>query len=102
MSRVYTSADSEIVVPVGETFIIELEGNPTTGYEWELQLDNDKLKVVDRQYQPAGTDTVGGGGTERFRLKAIKKGDVVIRAIYKRAWETNAIEEKKFNVQIKA
>lgn len=101
MPHVYTSADNKIVVPVGESFTIELEGNPTTGYEWELQFDNDKLKVVDRQYQPPGTDAVGGGGKERFRLKAIKRGDTVIRAIYKRAWEPGSIEEKKFNVQIK-
>jgi inhibitor of cysteine peptidase len=101
MPRVYTRADNKIVAPVGESFTIELEGNPTTGYEWELEFDNDKLKLMDRQYQPPDANAVGGGGKEQFKLKAIKKGDTVIRAIYKRAWERDPIEEKKFNVQLK-
>jgi predicted secreted protein len=101
MSRVYTRAENKIVVPVGESFTIELEGNPTTGYEWELQFDNDKLKLTDQQYQPPGANAIGGGGKEQFILKAIKKGNTVIRAVYKRAWESDPIEEKKFDVQIK-
>ena len=99
MSRTYTSSDKEIVVPKGESFVIELEGNPTTGYDWELQFDQDKIKNTDRQYEPAG-ESVGQGGKKRFRLQAIKSGEASIRAIYKRAWERDAIDEKHFKIRI--
>ena len=101
MPRVYTKKDSKIIVSAGEPFTIQLEGNPTTGYEWELQVDNDKLQVIDQQFQAPGTTNVGGGGQEQFTLKPVKKGAATVRALYKRAWEREPIEEKKFIVEIK-
>lgn len=101
MPHVYTNQDTKIIVSAGEPFTIELEGNPTTGYEWELQVDNDKVQVIDQRYQPPGRTSVGGGGQERFTLKPIKKGGAIVRALYKRAWEREPIEEKKFIVEIK-
>lgn len=99
MSRVYTMSDDEIVAAEGELFVIELEGNPTTGYEWELQFDKNRIKTIDREYEPPG-ETLGGGGSERFTLQAIDSGDTSIRAIYKRAWEPEPLEEKDFKVHI--
>jgi inhibitor of cysteine peptidase len=99
VSRTYTSSDKEIAVPKGESFVIELESNPTTGYDWELQFDQDKIKDLDRQYVPAGED-VGGGGKKRFVLQAVKSGDASVRAIYKRAWEREPIDEKTFKIHI--
>jgi len=99
MSRTYTSSDMEIVVPKGESFVIELEGNPTTGYDWELQFDQDKIKDIDMQYVPA-SESVGAGGKKRFVLQAAKNGHVSVRAIYKRAWERDPIDEKTFKIHI--
>ena len=99
MSRTYTSSDNQIVAKKGEVFAIELEGNPTTGYEWQLELETGAIKSVDQEYQAAGQG-LGAGGRERFRLKAIKPGDTVVRAIYKRPWEQEPIEEKKFKIHI--
>ena len=99
MPRTYNSSDKEIVVPKGESFAIELEGNPTTGYDWELQFDQDKIKDIDSQHVPA-TESVGGGGKRRFVLQAVKSGDLSVRAIYKRAWERDPIDEKTFKIRI--
>ena len=99
MPRTYTSADNQIVAKDGESFVIELQGNATTGYEWELEFDTGMIKGVGQEYKPGG-EGIGAGGRERFTLKALKAGETVIRALYKRPWEREAIEEKKFKVRI--
>lgn len=99
MPTVYKKTDDEIVASVGETFIIELEGNPTTGYGWQPQVDNDMLRLIDQQYQPAGS-SIGGGGKEVFSFEPVKSGRASISFEYKRPWETDAIEKQKFQLRI--
>jgi len=44
---------------------------------------------------------VGAGGTELFRFRALKTGEVKITMVYKRAWEELALDQKVFTVNIK-
>lgn len=99
MSSIYTKADSDIAVQVGDEFVVELEGNPTTGYEWQLKFDTDKLTLTSQQYKQKSS-AVGAGGVQHFKLKASKPGQATILAIYKRSWEANSLEEHTFNVKI--
>jgi inhibitor of cysteine peptidase len=100
MLHVYQKSDQMISASVGEPFVIELEGNPTTGYKWDLQLDSSKVKIIDRQYQASG-GAMGSGGKERFTLQPVASGETSIRALYKRVWEPSAIEEHDFQLRVK-
>ncbi len=100
MSKVYHEADSEISAAVGESLIIELEANPTTGYEWQIELDSDKVELIARSHQPAGSG-IGAGGNERITLRPLRGGATSIRAAYKRSWEHTAIKERQFQLHIK-
>lgn len=55
MSLIYSKSNNQIIAGVGDPFVIELEGNPTTGYEWQLQFDSDKIVLLDQQYKPVGS-----------------------------------------------
>lgn len=99
MPKIYRTG-SDIVAGVGEPFVVELEANPTTGYEWQLQVDANKVEIVNRKYQPSGSG-IGAGGSEHITLRPISTGDTSIRALYKRKWETDPIEERHFKLRIR-
>ena len=100
MPAVYRKTDGEIVASVGETFSIELDGNATTGYEWEPKLSDDTLRLIERRYQPAGAG-IGAGGKEIFTFEPMKSGRASVSFEYKRPWETDAVEKQKFQLHIK-
>ena len=101
MPKVYRDTDQEIVASVGETFVVELEGNATTGYQWQLEFDDSKLKLIGDEYLPAGMGGVGGGGQHRFTLQPVAAGQASILAKYKRAWEPEHLEQKEISLRIK-
>ena len=96
MTHVYTKQDSEIEAVLGEPFIIELEANPTTGYEWEADLDEAKVELVERQL--AHDEGVGAGGIERFTLRPLGIGETAIVLRQQRPWESGARERFVFQV----
>lgn len=100
MTKVYRKPGEPIVAVVGERFVLELEGNATTGYQWQLELDTDKVRLVDEEYQPSGAG-VGGGGLHKFTLEPVAAGETIIHARYKRSWESKPIEEEKIPLRIK-
>ena len=93
--------DQEIAASVGEPFVIELEGNATTGYQWELEFDESDLKLLGDEYHPAGSGGVGSGGRHRFTHQPVAAGRASILARYKRPWEPEHLEEKKISLRIK-
>ena len=109
--------EKTIVTRVNQQFIIVLDSNPTTGYEWEESYDEGMLKLVESKFQRAGRrpkgakgakpakppeeGLVGVGGTQYFRFKALETGKTEITFTYKRAWETDLAEQRVFSVDIK-
>ena len=98
MARVYTAADRELDAVVGEPIVLELESNPTTGYDWEIEFDESALRLVDREFEQASPG-VGVGGRERFVLEPLVAGAVSLKAVLKRPWEDAALEERAFEVR---
>ena len=99
MPRTYTKADPSIVANSGDTFVIELEGNPTTGYEWQLEFDPDMLELLDQAITPASSN-IGASAAQRFELRASHSGDATIRAVYKRRWQNKSIDQQTFDVKV--
>ncbi|NQU97531.1 MAG: protease inhibitor I42 family protein, partial [Chloroflexi bacterium] len=52
-------------LPVGETYEIALDSNPTTGYGWQVEYNDGDLELVEQRYEP-DSDLVGAGGKEVF------------------------------------
>lgn len=92
---------SSIEMAVGETLIIKLEGNPTTGYQWEM-LPNDG-GLVELQGEPeykSDSNLVGSGGLYRFTLKAIKPGTTAVELKYYRSFEPEVAPIQTYQINI--
>ena len=77
---------------VGDLFVIRLEGNASTGYEWvrgaPASLEGSPLEIVkENDYQTLGTPTPGAPGEFIFRYRAIRPGTVTLEFEHRRPWE---------------
>lgn len=77
--------------------IIQLEENPTTGYQWNISV-TDGLVVLGDTYGPSDTsgELVGAGGRHVWVLYAIDTGTYTFNAVYKRPWEEMTGDEDTF------
>ena len=89
-----------IKVKVGTVINISLEGNPTTGYLWEVTSKNAPvLTLVKQEFKP-GSKLIGAGGTTTFQYRADKKGNTKVTVVYHRPWEKNKAPIKTFQLNI--
>ena len=103
--KTYTDAGQTIDIGVNQEFVIALGANPTTGYDWEVSLDETILELVEMTYkvaEEAEHEIVGAGGVDYFRFKALKAGETEITMVYKRSWEEPTPQDvtKVFTVNI--
>lgn len=95
-----------LVDPQQTNFVVSLEANPTTGYQWTVVHYNKQLLSLGRsQYQKAKSNLIGAGGRMLFTFN-LKKGvkypaetDLVFK--YARAWEPQSSTIKTVSVQFK-
>jgi inhibitor of cysteine peptidase len=85
----YSDPSVPIVVEEGQEFVIVLESNPTTGYQWQLAepLEEEILSLVKTEFEEPEEDLVGAGGEEKWTFKAEGRGDTTIDFAYVRPWE---------------
>lgn len=88
-----------ITVGAGRSFAIALAGNPTTGYTWQAEVDEQYLQQLGQEFEPRGQG-VGAGGQEVVRFRALQAGETEITLRYKRPWQAEARETKQFSVRI--
>jgi len=92
-----SSDNIPIKVKVQQEFLLKLDANRTTGYQWQLAkpLDKDVVTLVNTDYWiPKTPGMVGQGGKSVWRFKAIGKGKALIHLKYVRPWEKKAKPEK--------
>lgn len=86
-------------VKSGTEIVITLEGNPTTGYSWDVaSFSTNRLqKIGAAQYrqteQHDSRPRVGVGGRFLFKFKAIESGRADLKLVYRRSWETTAYDK---------
>ena len=88
-----------VTAEVGDSFLLSLESNPTTGYAWQAQFDEGLLELVEARFEPS-SDAIGAGGIESFEFRALAEGDTEITLLYKRSWEEGHIEQVIADVHI--
>lgn len=67
----------------------ELDGNPTTGYDWGIIESDADVVNVESEYVPNNVDKniVGGGGKYKFTITGVGKGNCTVKFSYMRSWE---------------
>jgi inhibitor of cysteine peptidase len=91
--------DSELVIEraVGESVVIRIPANPTTGYAWEIESCDSRLRCLELAYRRTSS-RIGGGGIQRFEVTALEAGDFNIRFRLRRPWETEAKEVRTYRI----
>jgi inhibitor of cysteine peptidase len=80
----------QVELSVGDSLVLTLASNVTTGYSWSLTGIGDEsvLQKTKNEYVAPKTNLVGAGGTEVWTFKALKKGASTISMGYSRPWES--------------
>jgi len=96
-----SDAGKTIGLSVGDTLEVTLEGNPSTGYNWEAaNLQTSILKQVgDVAFTPAST-AIGAPGQVVLRFEAVGSGQTTLQLIYHRPWETGVAPVQTYQVTV--
>lgn len=83
-----TAVDSgrSITAASGQSVVISLDANPTTGYQWDLDGAPDPavLKLVNSRYRRDPLGAVGGGGIDVWTFEAMGAGTTRVKLVYHR------------------
>jgi predicted secreted protein len=82
-------AGTTVEAAVGDTVVVSLEANTTTGYEWQFTA-GDTFTIEKSEYvpDPNPDGLSGAGGTQVVTLKVTERGTSDLTGVYVRAWET--------------
>ncbi len=91
-----------INVRTGGQIVVELEGNPSTGYTWEsINLDTRMVQQVgESNFKSSNPGLVGAGGTLTMTFKTLKAGKTNLTLVYHRPWEKNIEPQSTYVITI--
>ena len=99
----FTEKDNGTTINLGidDPFEIELEGNPTTGYIWEVASFEASIikQIGEARFEP-DDGKPGSGGKYTFEFQTIAAGQTSLTLIYHRKFEEN--EPPTFTMEIVA
>ncbi len=83
-----TYSGKQAQAAVGDTVVVTLDSNPSTGFKWELTRlsDTNVLKMADNKFEAPAKVIPGAGGKEVWTFKALAAGTCSIRMEYSRPW----------------
>ncbi len=91
----------QIELQKGQTLAISLEGNPSTGYTWEMaESEGSILRQVGEIEFKAESDLVGAPGTQTLRFEAVESGQTELKLVYHRPWEKDLEPLETFTLQV--
>jgi inhibitor of cysteine peptidase len=94
-------AGKTITIKNGDTLVVELEGNITTGYTWVPAAQDPQLltQVGEAEVTPE-SDAIGAPGMIVLTFQASATGQTVLHLDYKRPWETDVEPIQTFEVTV--
>jgi inhibitor of cysteine peptidase len=97
-----TASDNgqKITLFAGQELVIQLDGNPSTGYTWEAKdLDAGMFQQVgETVFAASNSNLVGSGGTLTLTFRVLKTGPAALTLVYHRSWETGVAPLQTFSI----
>ncbi len=92
----------EMQLKKGQPLVVTLEGNPTTGYSWEVAepLDEQVLRQAGEPEFKPESDLAGAGGVQILRFEAVNAGQTALNLAYRRSWEKDVEPLNTFSIQV--
>ncbi len=98
-----TEADAgrSIELRVGGRFDVTLEGNPTTGFQWEVGSGDTSIVKLsgEPEFKPS-SDALGAAGKFTFHFEAVTAGQTTLKLIYHRLFEKDTPPAQTFEVTV--
>ncbi len=90
----------EIEVQAGDSFMISLCSNATTGFTWseDAEVDQTLVEQIDHEFIPPDSTVVGAAGREVWTLRSLKTGKTTLFLEYSQAWVGGMKEEWTFTL----
>ncbi len=89
-----------VEINVGDKLEIILDGNPTTGFIWEVSsLDSKFLGQGEEKFAPS-SNNMGSGGLEIKSFQAVAPGTSQLSLIYHRPFEPNNPPLRSFTITV--
>lgn len=91
----------QIELNKGQTLVVSLEANPTTGYTWEVsELDTHILSQIgETEFKPE-SDLLGAGGMQILRFESANSGQTPLKLVYHRPWEKDVEPLQNYSIQV--
>ena len=90
-----------ITVPLKKDFVIKLEANPSTGFNWNvLDIDTNIIQLKGTSYTPYH-EMPGSNGMEQITFTSVKKGKSPLKLGYLRVWEGRGSMVDSFSITVK-
>jgi inhibitor of cysteine peptidase len=99
----FTEADSgtTFTASPGAMFDIQLKGNYTTGYSWNIAAcDKAVVQPGKAEYVPSQPQLAGSGGVQHYTFNIVGKGQTTLKITYHRVWEKDVPPAQTFTLQI--
>lgn len=92
-----------VYLKVGETIKIEAEKNPSTGYDWHLEVPSDcSTTFVKEDTRAIHNDgRIGAPVIGIYEFKGVNVGDCVVEFDYSRTWEGKSDQPKRVKFVVK-
>lgn len=84
----------------GDNFIVRLDENPTTGFEWSIEVSDGLVVLSDEYIPPQDEGLVGAGNVHVWEIRAVETGTQQVNGIYKRPWENVTGDELKYELTV--
>ena len=98
---VITDTGKTYNLPEDSPFQLQLPGNPTTGYVWQLMpYDETVVQQVGEPDYQVSDDRIGSGGMYTYHFKTSGSGATVLYLQYKCKWDTVSPPSRSFVVKI--
>ena len=88
-------------IKTGETVVVRLAENPTTGYTWAVANSNDQaLTLQSSEYVSSNTGLAGSGGERTFTFETAQPGQATLELKHWRAFVGDKSIVDRFSVTI--
>lgn len=95
-------SSGKVSLVLGDTLVVELPGNMTTGFQWEVSpiqpAETAGLAVVEGRYIPPQGGAVGAPGKFAYIFRTIHVGAQDVELIYRRSFEKDKPPAKRYTV----
>jgi inhibitor of cysteine peptidase len=92
--------DDVVQARVGDTVVIRLKENATTGYQWSVGDTSELVDVEYSEFTPPGQGAPGAAGERVVRIRALQGGSEVVRLNLGRSWELSSADRRDITIQI--